>query len=38
MDQSNPLTIIVEFDNKSRLRTIEGKHKKRYLSKCICSL
>ena len=38
MDQSNLLKNIVEFNNKSRSRTIEGKDKKRYLGKCICSL
>ena len=29
---------MVEFNNKSRPKTKEGKDKKRYLWKCICSL
>ena len=31
MDQSNLLKKLVEFNNKSRPRTTEGKEKKRYL-------
>ena len=38
MDQSNLLKNLVRFNNNSRPRTKEGKDKKRYLSKCICSL
>ena len=37
-DQSNLLKNIIEFNNKSRPRTIEGKAKERYLRKSICSL
>ena len=37
-DQSNLLKNIIEFNNKSRPRTIEGKANKRYLRKSICSL
>ena len=33
MDQSNLLKNLVEFNNKSRPRTIEGKNKKRILTK-----
>ena len=40
MDQSNLLKDLVEFNNRSRPRTIEGKDKKidTYETKCICSL
>ena len=38
-DQSNLLKDIVEFNEKSRARTKEGKDKKnRYVLKCVCSL
>ena len=37
-DESNLLKNVVEFNNESRPRTIEGKDKKIYLWKSICSL